>query len=202
MTEQNPILNESNPKVDFFFKKAKKWKREFEQLRVIMLECPLTEEVKWGVPCYTSEGANIVLMHGFKDYCAILFFKGALLKDDKGVLISQTENTQSTRQIRFTRLQEIVEMEPLIKAYVNEAIAVEKSGLKVEMKKTSEFTMPEEFQKRLDEIPDLKTAFEALTPGRQRGYLLHFSAAKQSKTREARVEKNIPRILEGKGLDD
>jgi len=195
-------MNRMNPKVDFFFTKAKKWQEEFEELRRILLGCELTEELKWGVPCYTYQNSNIVLIHGFKEYCAVLFFKGALLKDAMGILISQTENTQATRQIRFTDVEEIVEMEPIIKAYVNEAIEVEKAGLKVDYKKTSEFIIPEEFQNKLDEIPALKTAFEALTPGRQRAYILYFSAAKQSKTRESRVEKYMQQIIDGKGLND
>ena len=196
------MMTEMNPKVDFFFNNAKQWKKEFEQLRMIALDCELTEELKWGVPCYTSEKKNIVLIHGFKGYCAILFHKGALLQDPAGILISQTENTQATRQIRFTDVDEIEEMEHILKAYIHEAIEVEKAGLKVPYKKTTEFNMPEEFQKALDENPDLKTAFEALTPGRQRAYLLHFSSAKQSKTREARIEKAMLQIFAGKGLND
>jgi uncharacterized protein YdeI (YjbR/CyaY-like superfamily) len=193
-----------NPKVDGYFKKAKKWQEEFKTLRTIILDCqpPLTEELKWGHPCYTLENANIVLMHGFKDYCALLFMKGALLKDPKGILIQQTENVQAARQIRFTNLQEIVQLKSTLKTYVHQAIQVEKSGLKVPLKKTSEFAMPEEFQKKLTKIPTLITAFNALTPGRQRAYLLYFSAAKQSKTRELRIEKYLPKILKGKGLDD
>ncbi|HWJ26773.1 MAG TPA: YdeI family protein [Flavisolibacter sp.] len=191
-----------NPKVDFFFDKAKTWQKEYEQLRKIVLDCGLTEELKWGVPCYQFQKSNIVLIHGFKEYCALLFFKGALLKDPDGILIQQTENVQSARQVRFTNVREIVKMEPTLKAYIFEAIEVEKAGLKVNFKKSSEFNMPEEFQSRLDAMTDLKTAFDALTPGRQRAYLLHFSAPKQSKTREARIEKSIPQILEGKGLND
>lgn len=191
-----------NPKVDFFFDKAKKWREEYERMRMVALDCGLIEELKWGCPCYTFQKNNIVLIHGFKEYCAFLFHKGALLNDSEGILIQQTENVQAARQIRFTNVQEIVEMEATLKAYIFEAIEVEKAGLKVELKKTSEFTMPEEFQKALDENPALKTAFEALTPGRQRGYLLHFSGAKQSKTRERRVEKCIPEIFNGKGLND
>ena len=191
-----------NPKVDFFFNNAKQWQEEFEQLRTIVLDCGLTEELKWGVPCYTYQNSNIVLIHGFKEYCALLFHKGALLKDPVGILIQQTENVQAARQIRFTNIEEIVEMEHILKAYIQEAIEVEKAGLEVEYKETSEFNMPEEFQERLDTSPDLKTAFEVLTPGRQRGYLLYFSGAKQSKTRAARVEKYIPQILAGKGLND
>ena len=191
-----------NPKVDFFFNKAKKWPEEYEKLRTIVLDCGLTEELKWGVPCYTFKKNNIVLIHGFKEYCALLFHKGALLKDTEDILIQQTENVQAARQIRFTSLQEIVAMEATLKAYIYEAIEVEKAGLEVEMKKTSEFTMPEEFQKKLDKNPTLKAAFESLTPGRQRGYLLYFSGAKQSKTRESRIEKYTPHILDGKGLND
>jgi uncharacterized protein YdeI (YjbR/CyaY-like superfamily) len=191
-----------NPKVDGLLKKAKKWQEEFETLREIVLDSPLTEEVKWGQACYTSDGRNVVLIHGFKEYCALLFFKGALLKDPKAILIQQTENVQSARQIRFTNVREIVEMKLILKAYIHEAIQVEKAGLKVKLKKTSDFKVPEEFQKKLDKNPALKKAFAALTPGRQRGYLFYFSAAKQSKTREARAEKCMPQILMGKGLDD
>ena len=192
----------TNPKVDWYFSKAKKWREESEKLRKIVLDCGLTEELKWGCPCYTFQKANIVLIHGFKNYCALLFFKGALLKDAKSILIQQTENVQAGRQIRFTNLREIAEMEPSLKAYIREAIEVEKAGLEVPYKKTSEFKMPEEFRNKLDEVPALKKAFDKLTPGRQRGYLLYFSEAKQSKTREARIEKCMPQILKGKGLDD
>ncbi len=195
-------MNKTNPKVDAFLSRAKKWQEEFKKLRTIILDCGLTEELKWGVPCYTFQKSNIVLIHGFKEYCAVLFFKGALLNDAKRILITQTENTQATRQIRFTKVQEIVEMEGILKDYVHEAIEVEKAGLKVNFKKTSEFTIPEEFQNKLDEIPDLKTAFEALTPGRQRAYILYFSTPKQSKTRASRVEKSMQRILIGKGVND
>ena len=191
-----------NPKVDFFFIKAKKWQEEFEHLRTIILDCGLTEELKWGQPCYTLEGSNIVLMHGFKEYCALLFFKGALLKDPKNILIQQTKNVQAARQIRFTKVTDIVKMKSTLKAYIKEAIKVEKAGLKVELKKTREFPMAEEFKKKLEENPALRKAFYALTPGRQRGYLLYFSQAKQAKTREARVEKYLKPILQGKGLDD
>lgn len=191
-----------NPKVDWFFNKDTQWQKEYEKLRIICLDCGLTEELKWGQPCYTFQKRNIVLIHGFNEYCALLFHKGALLNDAEGILIQQTENVQSARQIRFTNVREIVEIEPILKAYIYEAIEVEKAGLKVDFKKTSEFNAPEEFQKKLDENPHLKTAFEALTPGRQRGYLLYFSQAKQSKTRVSRVEKCIPQILEGKGLND
>ena len=191
-----------NPKVDVYLSKAKKWQEEVEKLRMIILDCQLTEELKWGWPCYTFQKSNIVLIHGFKEYCALLFVKGALLNDAKGILITQTENTQAGRQIRFTNVREIVEMEPILKAYINEAIEVEKAGLKVNFKKTTEFIIPEEFQNKLDEIPALKTAFDALTPGRQRAYILYFSEPKQSKTRESRVEKCSQQILNGKGLND
>jgi uncharacterized protein YdeI (YjbR/CyaY-like superfamily) len=191
-----------NPKVDEFLSNAPKWQEEFEKLRMILLDCGLTEELKWGKPCYTFQKSNIVIIQGFKEYCALLFVKGALLKDAKGLLITQTEHTQAARQIRFTNVQEIVDMESILKAYVYEAIEVEKAGLKVDFKKTSEFTVPEEFQNKLDEIPALKTAFEALTPGRQRAYLLYFSQPKQSKTRVSRVEKYMSQILDGKGLND
>jgi len=191
-----------NPKVDFFFDKSSKWHKEYEQLRMIALECGLTEELKWGCPCYTFEKKNIVLIHGFKEYCALLFFKGALLNDTDHILIQQTENVQSARQIRFTNLQQILQMEPLIKAYVFEAIEVEKAGLKATLKKTAEFNVPQEFQEKLDKMPSLKKAFHALTPGRQRAYLFYFSQPKQAKTRESRIEKYTNQILEGKGLDD
>ena len=195
-------MNNTNPKVDFYFIKEKKWQEELKKLRTIILDCQLTEELKWGVPCYTFQKSNIVLIHVFKEYCAILFVKGALLKDANGILIQQTENVQAARQIRFTNVQEIVEMETILKAYIYEAIEVEKAGLKVNYKKTTEFSIPDEFQNKLDENPALKTAFYALTPGRQRAYLLYFSAPKQSKTREARVEKYMQQILNGKGLND
>ncbi|MDP4108224.1 MAG: YdeI family protein [Bacillota bacterium] len=191
-----------NPKVDEFLSKAQKWLEEFKKLRMIILDCGLTEELKWGQPCYTFEKSNIVMIGGFKEYFALLFFKGALLKDAHGILIQQTENVQASRQIRFNNVREIVEMEPILKTYIYEAIEVEKAGLKVNHKKTSEYTIPEEFQKKLDEIPAVKNAFEALTPGRQRAYILYFSAPKQSKTRESRVEKCMPQILDGKGLND
>ncbi|HET6538952.1 MAG TPA: YdeI family protein [Chryseolinea sp.] len=191
-----------NPKVDWFFTKAKAWQDEYDRLRMIALGCGLTEELKWGCPCYTFEDSNIVLIHGFKEYCAFLFFKGALLKDPNGILIQQTENVQAARQIRFTNIEEIVKLESTLKAYIKEAIKVEKAGLKVPLKKASEFSMPEEFKNVLDATPKLKKAFYALTPGRQRGYLLYFSAAKQPKTRESRVEKYVKKILDGKGLED
>ena len=190
-----------NPKVDFFFDKGK-WQEEFGKLRKIVLECGLDEELKWGCPCYTLEKANIVLIHGFKEYCALLFFKGALLKDPEGILIQQTENVQSARQIRFTSAREINNLKAILKSYINEAIAVEKAGLKVKYKKTSQFEAPEEFQNKLKGNAALKRAFAALTPGRQRAYLMYFSQPKLSKTREARVEKSTPRILKGKGLND
>ena len=195
-------MNRMNPKVDFYFDKAKEWPEEFEKLRMIVLDCGLTEELKWGCPCYTFQKSNIVLIHGFKEYCALLFFKGALLNDANGILIQQTENVQAARQIRFTNVREIVKMKPVLKAYIYEAIEVEKAGLKVKFKKTTEFKTPEEFKNKLDEIPALKTAFYALTPGRQRAYILYFSQPKQSKTREARVEKCMRQILNGKGLND
>lgn len=191
-----------NPKVDAFIERGSKWKEEYKKLRAIALNCQLTEELKWGVPCYTSQEKNIVLIHGFKEYCAVLFHKGALLSDPDKVLIQQTENVQSARQIRFTSPQQIDEMESIIQAYIYEAIEAERSGLTVEFKKPTEFAMAEEFQAKLDEVEGLKEAFEALTAGRQRAYLLHFADPKTSKTRIARVEKYIPNILEGKGLYD
>ncbi|WP_295652155.1 YdeI/OmpD-associated family protein [uncultured Mucilaginibacter sp.] len=195
-------MNETNPKVDFYFNKAEKWKQEVSKLRTIALDCGLTEELKWGCPCYSLGKNNIVLIHDFKEYCAFLFFKGVLLNDARSILIQQTENVQVARQARFTSVQQIAELEATLKAYIYEAIEVEKAGLKPKLKKTTEFPMAEEFQQKLDAMPALKTAFEALTPGRQRGYLLYFSAAKQAKTREERVEKYIPKILSGKGLED
>lgn len=191
-----------NPKVDFYFDKAEKWKKEIEKLRTIVLDCGLTEELKWGCPCYTFQETNVVLIHTFKEYCALLFFKGALLNDPNGILVQQTKNVQAARQIRFTHLKEIVQQERILKTYLYEAIEVERAGLKVKLKKTSDFRIPEEFQKKLNKMPALKKAFEALTPGRQRAYIFYFSQAKQSKTREARVEKYVPQILDGKGLDD
>ena len=191
-----------NPTVNFYFTKANKWQKELEQLRKIVLDCNLMEELKWGCPCYSLQKSNIVLIHVFKEYCALLFFKGALLKDSKGILVQQTKNVQAARQIRFTSVQEIVKIKTTLKAYICDAIAVEEAGLKVDLKKTTEFNMPEEFEKKLDENRSLKTAFNALTPGRQRGYLLYFSEAKQSKTRESRIKNSMPQILEGKGLND
>ncbi len=191
-----------NPNVDFYFNKAKQWQEEIKKLRMIVLDCGLTEELKWGCPCYTFQKSNIVLIHVFKEYCALLFIKGALLNDANGILIQQTENVQAARQIRFTSAQEIVEMEAILKACIYEAIEVEKAGLKVDFKKNAELRFPRELQNKLDEIPTLKTAFDALTPGRQRAYNLYFSAPKQSKTRESRVEKCMQQILNGKGLND
>jgi len=191
-----------NPKVDFYFNKAQKWQEELEQLRMIVLDCGLTEELKWGCPCYTFQQSNIVLIHVFKEYCALLFFKGALLNNADGLLIRQSENVQAARQIRFTHALEIIEQKAILKAYIHEAIEVEKAGLKVELKKTEEFPVPGELQSKLDSIPALKAAFEALTPGRQRAYILHFSQPKQPKTRETRVEKYMLQILSGKGLND
>jgi uncharacterized protein YdeI (YjbR/CyaY-like superfamily) len=195
-------MNPMNPKVDAFLSRAKKWQKEFEKLRAIVLGCELAEDLKWGKPCYTFQNKNIVVIQGFKEYCAILFFKGALLKDTKGILIQQTVNMQLPRQVRFTNLREIVKLERTLKEYVFEAVEVEKAGLKVKLKKTSDFKIPEEFQIKLNTLAALKAAFEALTPGRQRGYLFYFSQAKQSKTREARVEKYMQQILNGKGLND
>ncbi len=191
-----------NPKVDFFFDKATKWQKEYEQLRTIILDCGLTEELKWGCPCYTFQKNNIVLIHGFKEYCALLFFKGALLHDAKSVMIQQTENVQAGRQIRFTNVREITKMKTTLKAYVYEAIEIEKAGLKVNFKKTAEYNIPEEFQNKLNKHAALKTAFQALTPGRQRAYIFYFSQPKQSKTRESRIEKCMQQILNGKGLND
>jgi len=192
----------TNPKVDWFFDKATQWQKEYEKLRMIILECGLTEELKWGCPCYQFENRNIVLIHGFKEYCALLFFKGALLADPDSILIQQTENVQSARQIRFTSAKQIVKMERILKAYVYEAIEVERAGLQVKLKKTKDFKIPEEFQSKLNKMPALQTAFDKLTPGRQRAYIFYFSQAKQSKTRATRVEKYLKQILNGKGLDD
>jgi len=191
-----------NPEVDWFFNKKTKWQEAYDELRQIVLACKLSEELKWGCPCYTYNKNNVVLIHGFKDYCALLFMKGAILKDAKKILVQQTENVQAARQLRFTGNAEIIKMKSVIKLYIKEAITVEKAGLTVELKRTAEYKMPEEFQTVLNEMPELKTAFKKLTPGRQRGYLLHFSSAKQVKTREARIEKYLQKILDGKGLDD
>jgi uncharacterized protein YdeI (YjbR/CyaY-like superfamily) len=195
-------MSKMNPKVDAFLRNAQKWQEEFEKLRMIVLDCGLTEELKWGNPCYTIQKKNVVLIHGFKEYCALLFIKGALLNDPKGILIQQTKNVQSARQIRFTNVQEIVEMESIVKAYIKEAVEVEIAGMEVEFKKTAEFNFPEEFIDKLEEVPGLQDAFDALTPGRQRGYILYFAGANQSKTRASRVEKYIPHILAGRGLND
>lgn len=191
-----------NPRVDVFLSKTEQWQEELETLRTFLLDTELTEELKWGKPCYAYQGRNVVLMHGFKDYCALLFFKGALLKDIHGVLIKQTENVQAGRQIRFTNVREIVEWKDVLKTYIREAIEVEKAGLEVTFKKTTEFGIPEEFQTKLNENLALKSAFAALTPGRQRAYLLYFSGAKQPKTRASRVEKCMQQIVNGKGIDD
>ncbi|MDF2193375.1 DUF1801 domain-containing protein [Paraflavitalea sp. CAU 1676] len=191
-----------NPKIDEFIDRATKWQKEFEKLRDIVLACDLTEELKWGQPCYSYQKSNIVLIHGFKDYCALLFFKGSLLNDPSGILIQQTRNVQVARQIRFTNMKEITKLAKVIKSYIYEAIEIERAGLKPKLKKTADFKVVEEFQKKLDKRPALRTAFEKLTPGRQKGYLLYFASAKQAKTRESRIEKYIPEILKGKGLDD
>ena len=191
-----------NPKADWYFEKNEKWQKEIRKLRTIILDCGLTEELKWGCPCYTYESRNVVLIHVFKEYCAVLFFKGALLADPDGILIQQTENVQAARQVRFTNIKEVKERERILKTYIYEAIEVERAGLQVKLKKTKDFKIPEEFQTKLDKMPSLKKAFDALTPGRQRGYIFHFSQPKLSKTREARVEKYLKQILSGKGLDD
>jgi len=191
-----------NPKVDWYFEKNEKWQKETRKLRTIILDCGLTEELKWGCPCYTYESSNVVLIHVFKEYCAVLFFKGALLADPDGILIQQTENVQAARQVRFTNIKEVKERERILKTYIYEAIEVERAGLQVKLKKTKDFKIPEEFQTKLDKMPSLKKAFDALTPGRQRGYIFHFSQPKLSKTREARVEKYLKQIISGKGLDD
>lgn len=191
-----------NPQVNWFFDKQGKWQEAFQELRDIVLDCGLTEELKWGCPCYTHQKSNIVLIHGFKDYCALLFMQGALLKDPKKILVQQTQNVQSARQLRFSGMEDILKKKATIKAYINDAIKNDKAGLKVEMKKTNEYKIPDEFETALMEIPELKNAFHRLTPGRQRAYLLYFSSAKQSKTRMERVEKYIPKILNNKGLDD
>lgn len=191
-----------NPKVTDYIETTEKWQAEFEILRKIVLDCDLVEDFKWGCPCYTFQKNNVVIIHGFKEYCAILFVKGALLQDEDKILIQQTENVQSARQIRFKTTKEIIEIKSTIQAYIFEAVEVEKAGLQVERKKTEDYTIPEEFQIVLDKNHDVKTAFEALTPGRQRAYLFYFGDAKQSKTRELRIESNIQRILNGKGLND
>ena len=191
-----------NPKVDWYFEKNEKWQKETRKLRTIILDCGLTEELKWGCPCYTYESRNVVLIHVFKEYCAVLFFKGALLADPDGILVQQTENVQAARQVRFTNIKEVKERERILKTYIYEAIEVERAGLQVKLKKTKDFKIPEEFQTKLDKMPSLKKAFDALTPGRQRGYIFHFSQPKLSKTREARVEKYLKQIISGKGLDD
>ena len=191
-----------NPKVDWFFSKETKWQEAYLELRLLILDCGLTEELKWGCPCYTVGNSNIVLIHGFKDYCALLIMQGALLKDKKKILVQQTENVQSARQIRFKKVEEILKNKSTIKSYIKEAIALEKAGMKVELKKTTEYIIPEEFQAVLDDMLELKEAYQALTPGRQRGYLLYFSAPKQTKTKEARIEKYLQHILDGKGLND
>jgi uncharacterized protein YdeI (YjbR/CyaY-like superfamily) len=196
------LKGERNTKIDPYFNKLKNWKEEFELLREIVLDCGLTEDFKWMHPCYTLDGKNIVLIHGFKEYCALLFHKGALLKDPHGILIQQTENVQAARQLRFTNAQTIQEMQLIIQDYIEEAVQIDKAGLQVELKKHDEYILPEELANKFVEIPDLKTAFEGLTPGRQRAYIMHFSSPKQSKTRESRVEKYIPHILDGKGLND
>ncbi len=202
MTQKTKSTPQTHPKVDALFRQAKQWREEMAKLRKIVLDCGLTEELKWYQACYTQEGRNIVLIHGFKEYCALLFFKGALMKDPKGLLIQQTENVQSGRQIRFTNAKEIAKLEPVLKAYLHDAVAVEKAGLKVKMKTTADYKVPEELQKKLDQDPAFKKAFSALTPGRQRGYLFYFAGAKQSQTREARIEKYLPQILKGKGMND
>jgi uncharacterized protein YdeI (YjbR/CyaY-like superfamily) len=191
-----------NPQVDFFFEEPSQWQKEYKKLRTIVLGCGLTEELKWGVPCYTYENSNVVLIHGFKEYCALLFHKGALLKDTNDILIQQTKNVQAARQVRFTNVQEIEKLKPVLKSLIYQAIELEKAGLKINFKKTEEFEMSPEFQKRLDKNKTLKSAFENLTPGRQKGYLLYFSQAKQTKTRESRIDKSVDKILKGQGLND
>lgn len=191
-----------NPKVDAFLSRTEKWQEEMERLRMIVLDCQLSEELKWGVPCYTLKNSNVVLIHAFKDYCALLFVKGSLLSDSNSILIQQTENVQAGRQVRFTNISQIIELEATLKAYIFEAAEIEKAGLKVEFKKTAEYNIPEELKVKFNEMPVLKTTFESLTPGRQRAYIFYFSQAKQAKTRESRIEKYIPQILNGKGLDD
>lgn len=191
-----------NPSVDWFFKKSTPWQEAYAELRNLLLDCKLTEELKWGCPCYTNGNSNIVLIHGFKEYCALLFMQGALLKDPQKILVQQTKNVQAARQIRFTSAEEIWKNRAVIKSYVKEAIQLDKAGAKVELKKTTAFEVPSEFKKAMQQMPELKKAFQSLTPGRQRGYLLYFASAKQAKTREARIEKYIPKIMDGKGLED
>jgi len=191
-----------NTEIDWFFTKDTKWQQEYNELRRLVLDCGLIERLKWGCPCYAVDKSNVVLIHGFKDYCALLFMQGALMKDAEGILIQQTENVQSARQLRFQNVEQILEGEAVIQSYIKDAIRIDKAGLKTELKKTTAYSIPEEFQKTIDAMPELKNAFDALTPGRQRGYLLYFSAAKQAKTREARIEKYVQNILDGKGLDD
>ncbi|MGB4832657.1 MAG: DUF1801 domain-containing protein [Chitinophagales bacterium] len=188
--------------IESYFSKPKKWQKEIQEMRAIALDCNLTETFKWGHPCYTLNNNNIVLIHEFKTYCAYLFFKGALIQDEKGLLIQQSENVQAARQIRFTHVDEIIKLKKILKAYIFEAIAIEKAGLKVALKETAAYTIPEEFQQVLDKQKKVHKAFYALTPGRQRAYLLHFAAPKQSKTRVARIEKCLPLILSGLGLND
>lgn len=199
---KSDVTTNANPDVDFYFTKSETWQKELKKLRAILLKCQLKEELKWGVPCYTLEKSNIVLIHVFKEYCALLFFKGVLLQDSAGILVQQTKNVRAGRQIRFASSRDVDERESLIKKYIQEAIELEKSGLKVEFKKTTEFVVPEEFQRKLNEMPKLTAAFNLLTPGRQRAYLLHFSSPKQAKTRESRIEKCLQQILNGKGLND
>jgi uncharacterized protein YdeI (YjbR/CyaY-like superfamily) len=195
-------MNSPNPTVDWYFEKDGLWKEAYGKLRPLALDSGLTEELKWGHPCYTLKGRNVFLIHGFKDYCALLLMKGSLLKDDHRILVQQTANVQGARQIRFANAREIVKMAPVLRSYIQQAIAVEQAGLKVDLKRTEQFDVPEEFAAKLKAMPDLKKAFKALTPGRQRAYLLHFGSAKQARTREARIENNLERILAGKGLDD
>jgi uncharacterized protein YdeI (YjbR/CyaY-like superfamily) len=202
LSVQMAKLSPKNPAVDWYFSKHERWAKEINRLRTIVLTCGLTEELKWGCPCYQFGSSNVVLIHVFKQYCALLFFKGALLKDDQHILVQQTKNVQAARQMRFTQLSEIVALESAITDYIKEAILVEQSGLKVVLKPTAQFDMPEEFAVKLKELPAVKEAFYALTPGRQRAYLLYFSGAKQSKTRQVRIDKCLDSILSGKGLDD
>ena len=191
-----------NPKVDAYLAKAKKWRKEFEKLRTVLLGCDLTEELKWGKPCYMFEKSNVAILQGFKDTCALMFFKGALLKDTKGILERPGENSQAARRIPFTSVEQIARLESVLRAYIKEAIKAEKAGLEVKLKNITEHEVPEEFQNKLKQNAALKSAFRALTPGRQRAYLMYFSSAKQSKTRESRMEKCMPKILQGKGLND